>query len=388
MDKLSWNDEDRHIHFRLDEAVAKKRGLSLAARYALNPKKYKGDSNVTFPFTIANVDLFVFSTSICILAFELRFQDDDPYKIAAAQYYLRKISTEQIHRVDDSYHYQPESFVEISERILKDAASSLSLDFFFYATPNNEKANFLTYIDVPEQASYDRELFFLKWCYHDKFDYNNADYDDSEDYRASECTVWGLSPSAAACLVTRKKTQIDFIENIFQRNFRKQYLLTYILLHQKYMMYFFLTKMTIGLEGNLVQLEKYKSQLFDFETHYMSSYISEVPQYQRFYTKVRKAFLLNELFSDVQEPLLQLTEIKKEQSEKKRREYDDRINTALTTLSLLTIVYALTDASGITANMDWFLPGKIARVIQMITLIGVAIISMIMLCRLLFLKKH
>ena len=165
--------------------------------------------------------------------------------------------------------------------------------------------------------------------------------------------------------------------------------MTYILLlHQKYMMYLFLTKMSSGLDGNLEQLEKYKTQLYDFETHYMFSYVSEVPQYQRFYQKVRKMFMLDALFGDVQEPLLQLTEIKKEKAEKEQREYGSRINTVLTTLSLLTIVSALTDASGITANLNWFIPSEVARIIQLVALGGVALVSLIMLFRLLFLKKR
>lgn len=391
LDKISWNDEVCDIHYQLNADFAKACGLSLGTDwYGLEAKTYKDESNVAFNFMISNVELFVFNTSVCILAFELRFQDDDPFKIAAAQYYLRKISTEQIHRVADSDQSHGESFVDISGRILKAVAGDMTLDFFFYATPNNEKANFLTYIDAPKQESYEKELYYLKWCYNDKFDYNNIlCNDDSENYQVSECTIWGISVSAAVCLVARTQSQAEFIENVFQKNFRKQYLLTYILLlHQKYMMYLFLTKMSSGLKGNLAQLEKYKAQLYDFETHYMFTYVSEVPQYQRFYSKVRKMFMLDALFRDVQEPLLQLTEIKKEMAEKAQREYDDRINTALTTVSLLTIVSALTDASGITANLGWIISSEAAKIIQLVALSGVAVVSLIMLGRLIFLKKR
>lgn len=390
IDKLSWNSNNDGIHFQLDPQFAQAHGLALdTAWYGLDSKKYMGQTDVAFPFNISNVELFAFNTSVCVLAFELRFQDDDPYKIAAAQYFLRKISTEKIYRMDSAENAQGESFVDISGRLLADAAKDLTLDFFFYATPKNEKANFLTYIDVPAKESYEKELFYLKWCYNDQFQYTNAiSEDDSENYWASASTLWGISVSAAVCLVIRSETQAAFLENTFQKNFKKQYLLTYILLlHQKYMMYLFSTKRARGLEDNLAELEKYKAQLYDFETHYMFSYISEVPQYQNFYKKVRKWFCLDALFRDVQEPLVQLTEIKKDQKDKAQREYDDRINTALTILSLLTIVSALTDAAGITSDLGWLIPSEIAKIIQLVALSGVAVLSIIMICRLIFTKK-
>jgi hypothetical protein len=333
------------------------------------------------------VELFVFNTSICILAFELRFLDNDPYRIAAAQYYLRKISTEKIYLQEENS--TGESFVEISERILRQVAQGMTLDFFFYATPNNEKANFLTYLDVPAQESYERELFYLKWCYSDKFAYSDVgEGKDSENYHASEGIVWGLSVSAAACLTHRSAEQKAFIEGVFQKNFRKQYLLTYILLlHQKYMMYLFLTKMSIGLDGNLVLLEAYKKRLYAFETHYMFSYVSEVPQYQRLYTKIRRLFVLDELFKDVQEPLLQLTEIQEQVAEKTKKARDDRMNAALLVLSLFTIISALTDAGGIVSNWGWVISEEVSRIIQIGALIVVVGMILFMIVRIIKNKK-
>lgn len=391
VEKISNNDNNGNTHFVLDEKFAEQNGLYLGNKwYTLGNKKYKGEENADFSFMISNVELFTFSTAICILAFELRFKDNDPLKIAATQYYLRKISTEQIYLADDTEKAKGESFVDISARMLNAASSGIPLDFFFYAARHNEKANFLTYVDVPEKKNYDEELFYLKWCYSDGFDYVDEQAEtDSENYYASKSIAWGISASAAVCLVCKSESQAEFIEKSFQKNFRKQYLMTYILLlHQKYMMYLFLTKASVGLEGDLVQLEKYKAMLYDFETHYMFSYISEVPQYQRFYNKVSKMFCLDVLFEDVQEPLVELTEIKKQKAEKEQRDYDYRLNTALTTLSLLTVVSALTDATGITANLTWFIPPYLAKILQLGALGCVVIISMVMLVRLIFLKKR
>jgi len=166
--------------------------------------------------------------------------------------------------------------------------------------------------------------------------------------------------------------------------------MTYILLlHQKYMMYLFLTKMSIGINGNLKELQKYKQRLYEFENYYMFSNITEVPQYQRFYDKVKSAFSLDQMFGDVREPLGQLSEIEQQSAEKKQREYDYRINTALTTLSLLTVVSALTDASGVTSNLSWLIPSPISKIIQIVAVIAVLILTIVMFCRLLSLKnKH
>lgn len=377
-------------HFRLNENFAKEQGLHLGTKcYSTDAKVYQGQKDTYFRFRIANVELFSFNTGICILAFELQFEEDDPIMIASAQYYLRKITTERIHIDGDTGADSRVSFVDISRRILSKAAQNVEIDFFFYAAPNNEKANFLTYVDVPCKEAYERELFHLKWCYHDGFDYRDeADFNDSENYVASRNTIWGITVSAAVCLVNRDEKQREFIENVFQKNFRRQYLMTYVLLlHQKYMMYLFLTKMSVGIDGDLEQLEKYKAKLYDFETNYMFTYISEVPQYQRFYTKVRNQFALEDLFRGVQEPLSQLTEIQKQTAENKQREYDYRINTALTTLSLLTIVSALTDATGVTSNLTWLIAPQISRIIQIIMLVLVSVVSIFMLARLISLKK-
>lgn len=373
--------------FKLDPQFAAAKGLHLKTKqYRTAAKPFAGQMNQGFQFQIANVKLYTFNTGICILAFELRFLDNDPIKIASAQYYLRKISTEKIYSADNA---SGESFVEISERILSNCTRSTALDFFFYATPNNEKANFLTYIDVPKQDNYNKELFYLKWCYNDSFDYHENCYDsDSQNYMANPCTNWGISVSAAVCLVYRSDNQKQFIEKTFQKNFRRQYLLTYVLLlHQKYMMYLLLTKLSVGLEGNLKQLKAYKERLYHFETHYMFSYISEVPQYQRFYTIVRKTFALDQLFSDVREPLNQLTEMQKQEAESKQQAQEDRVNTALATLSILTIVSALTDASGITANLGWLIPENVSPYIQSGTIALVVIVCIVMVIRLFRTKK-
>jgi hypothetical protein len=154
------------------------------------------------------------------------------------------------------------------------------------------------------------------------------------------------------------------------------------------MMYLFLTKLSVDLDGNLPLLKAYKERLYRFETHYMFSYISEVPQYQRFYTKVKNIFALDQLFAEVREPLTQLTEMQKQVADSEQQAYDQRINAALTTVSLLTIFSALTDASGLSSNFDWLIPAPLSRIIQIVLLGAVLGLSIYMLIRLFRIKKH
>lgn len=391
-EKISGNPggETGGYHFRLKPDFAREQDVHLDCEwYSTTEKNYKDQKNICFKFKIAGVEMFLFSTSIGILAFELRFEEDDPLRIAAAQYYLRKIATEKILSPVGKRVPAQESFVDLSRKVLKNTAREISLDFFFYAARNNEKANLLTYVDVPRKKNYDEELFFLKWCYHDGFDFCDAAFDeDSKNYRQNADAVWGISVSAAVCLINRSQKNKRFIENVFQKNFREQYLTTYILLlHQKYMMYLFLTKMSVGIAGKLEELEKYKSRLYDFETNYMFSYISEIPQYQTFYKKVRETFALDALFSDVKEPLTQLVEIQRQNREDEQQAYDDKLNTVLTTLSLLTLISAFVDATNIPASLGWLFPAHLVDWAQGIAGVCVIIIGAWSLIRLRSLKK-
>ena len=69
--------------FRIDHGFAEKQGLFLGTKqYRTAPKIFGGEKNSGFIFQIAGVDLRIFRTGICILAFELRFAENDPFKIS------------------------------------------------------------------------------------------------------------------------------------------------------------------------------------------------------------------------------------------------------------------------------------------------------------------
>ena len=357
--------------------------------YRTTPKKYKGETGVGFDFQISDVELFSFNTSVCILAYKLQFQRTDPLYIAAAQYYLRKIDVEPICvTMEDGTEYR-QTFIDLSQKLVGDLMHTYPLDFFFYAAPKNERANFLTYIDVPEKKNYDKELFYLRWCYHDEFPFDEEENaGDCVNYAANANTHWGISSSAAACLVNRTEKRKEFLEKVFQKNFMQQYLLTYVLLlHQKNMLYLLLTKISVEAEEDMDKLENYKRRLHAFDSKYVFIKITEVPQYQRFYEKVMHAFSIREMFSDVEQPLSQLTEIQRLQHEEREQAHDRRTNTILIVLSCLTIVSALTDALGITSNIDWLISTQFSHGLQLGLAAAVLIIGVGMIIRLIFLKN-
>lgn len=85
-------------------------------------------------------------------------------------------------------------------------AGVCSFDFFYYANPGTERANLFTYIEIESNVNYERDLFYLRHCYHDQYAYSEDEQTDSKEiYVLSPNVMWGLSPEAAACLVCRTK---------------------------------------------------------------------------------------------------------------------------------------------------------------------------------------
>lgn len=382
-DRLMKEDggEKNTYHYKFNREKSSELGVGLNnCIYSVHSKEGK------YEFRISDIETFVFDNNVSILALQLKFLENDPLKISSAQYYLRKISDEKIEHTVESGEKIEETFVDIAQRLFKNQLEKFNVDFFFYATRGTERANFLTYIDVKKKKSYAKELFYLKWCYHDGFVYDPISDQDDCSYIASTNSAWGISHSAAVCLVNRAGRQKNFIETTFQKNFKANYLFTYaLLLHQKYTMYLYLTKLSVDANPNLEELEKYKESLYQFENQYMFSYISEVPQYQRFYESNAKAFRLKEMFEDVKEPLSCLTEMQRQRAEEMQRADEKKLNDTLLTLSLLTIFSALADAAGFVDHLTflkdisgWVKGGLVAIVL---------IISGLLLYRLNSIKK-
>jgi hypothetical protein len=150
------------------------------------------------------------------------------------------------------------------------------------------------------------------------------------------------------CLALPDRSDKKFLRKTFIGNFKNEYLFMYILLlHQKYVMYLLLTRIGVGMNKDLGALEKYKEDLYDFETNFIFTHITEVPQYQMLYEKIYDAFSLKQMFDDVHDPLLSLEEIKRKTFEDEQKKADENLNMAITSLSYLSIISVFTDTFGL-----------------------------------------
>lgn len=216
----------------------------------------------------------------------------------------------------------------------------------------------------------------MRRCYSDGFIYiENDKIDEEEIFFPTKDTVWGISPEAAICLVCPGYGREQFLRGTFYKNFNAQYLFMYVLiLHQKYVLYMFLMKIGIGTYNNLETLEEYRQALYEFETDFVFSCVTEVPQYQNLYDRMTKAFSLKKMYDDVHEPLISLGEVRRETAENEQKRRDDNVNHALLMLSVLSFFSALVDSFDfIESFFGWFLDDIWVKVVQICCIIGIVI---------------
>lgn len=335
------------FHFTLRDSSRQKFDIiEKNALYRTSAHTCCGQENRNFQFYLDSVSLYCFSTSVGIMAFRISFTENDPILIASAQYYLKKVSRETIYPVSGEASKSNDTFLSLAERLSGGIGLSVSPQIFYYANPSTERANILSLIEVEKKDNYKKELYYLRHCYkQDGFLFFESDEEDSREiYQASPDTVWGISAEAAVCLICPEDGRAQFLQNDFFRNFNTQYLFMYILLlHQKYVLYMFLTTLGVGTSNDLESLETYQHELYEFETDFVFSRITEVPQYQNLYNRMMEAFSLKELFDDVREPLTSLSDVRRIDEENKQKKQDMAVNRALFILSMLAFFSALTD---------------------------------------------
>ena len=215
------------------------------------------DQTLKFKMRLLGLDLFVFSTSVCILAFKINFAEDDAFYIANAQYRLKKVTREVLFPLFGEA--QPITLYGLAEQELKKLNETgdiqIENNLFFCANPHTPRANTLTILNVEEANGhhYDKELFYLRNCYSEGFIYNeNDDSNSSEVFTPSIDTLWGITPEAVVCLTCSGNGREQFIKNTFFQNFNTQYLFMYVLLlHQKYSLYNFMMKVNTDINNNI-----------------------------------------------------------------------------------------------------------------------------------------
>ena len=159
-----------------------------------------------------------------------------------------------------------------------------------------------------------------------------------------------------------------------------------LLLHQKYELYNLLTRIGVGRYNDLEKLEEYRKELFEFETDFVFSRITEVPQYQDLYDKISAAFALKDMYADVREPLISLSEERRQESDKKQKAQDERMNRTLAVLSAITLISAFTDLFALLGGLFAKLPEDTLALVQYIVL-GLMVLPAAYLIISLFRKK-
>lgn len=378
-DKINSRDQKncQCFHYQLNGDVRRDVcDVSQGAWYTLKGRIYKGEPE-EFPFQILSIQLYCFSTTVCILAIKVTFQQNDPYWVSSALYYLKKVSREKIY--PQNGECEPFTLLELAKRAMSTMVHFDDLTFFYYANPSTERANILTYLETDSMENVRHQLYYLRRCYSEGFLYwENSALDKEELYVHSQDIIWGISPEAAACLTCGSFGREKFIRGTFYKNFNAQYLFMYVLLlHQKYVLYLFLTRIGIGTYNNLEMLEEYRSHLYEFETDFVFSCVTEVPQYQNLYDRMTRAFSLETMYKDVHEPLTALSDVRRISNEEKQQNRDKNMNRALVVLSLLSLFSALVDSFDfIQSFFGWFLNDTGVKVAQVICICAIVITTL------------
>lgn len=289
--------------------------------------------------------------------FELSAQQSDPQYLSNLQFRLKNVSAcklvpQKLQTCpDEAKPEKYESFLSLARLALKimvQEKENVELGTFFdYVNPGNERANVLTYLEVlPERYEMrKKDLFYLKRCYGSSYEYfEDSEREKEENFSLVGNITWGVTSEAAVCLACLSEKQENFLHGRLQNNFRNQYLYMYVfLLHQKYVFYQFLTRISQGTYNDLKTLEQYHAQLCNFETDYVFSHITDVPQYQQLYDKIGQAFSLRELYQDVRDPVTHLSELRQAAEEKEQQRRERSLSLALALLSLLAVFSGLAD---------------------------------------------
>ena len=314
--------KSRCAHFVLTDEAMELYGFAGEKNTFYTEKHLLNGIEAAYAFEITGVQIYYFSTSVSLLIFQLHFKStsgvsgslpsQELLRISSAQYYLKKVSHEYIHQCGEK-GIKRTTLLGLAQMLIEPLGLDGRLDFFFYANQGTERANLLTYLEADFSDGFQRELFYLRRCYREDYLYHpDEKQDEREIYTASENIVWGFSPEAAVCIACPEKGGEEFLHTRFVNNFKNQYLFMYVLLlHQKYVLYLFQTMIDAELYEDFEVLEEYRKKLYKFETDFVYSRVTEVQHYQNLYDRMSDAFALRDMYEDVREPLLALSEVRR-----------------------------------------------------------------------------
>lgn len=395
-DKVMAKDRKKRLcfHFRLLESARPVVGIpsrqTLCHTQAHKQAHASRGGTIRFRFYLESVDLFCFRTKVCAVVLRVSVDAKDPVEVSSALYYLKSAASENVTWTLESGQFAQQTLLGIAEG----AFIQTGLDdpqFFFFSNRSRRVSNVLTYLEVGANDDYGRELFYLRNCYDDGFLYDpvcDSEHRRSETLVTSPSVTWGFTSEAAVCLACTERPDREFVKEEFSEEFRRQYLFMYMfLLHQKYMLYHFLTDYRTSNES-LDSLESYRAQLFGFEADYLYTRITEVTQYQALYERLSEAFSLKEMFEDVREPLRELEEQRRQVANDREAERDAVINRALFWLSVLAVFSAWIDGMDFVSTLFGVFMGSeaadaslLVKGVQLAVVVGIAVTAILVLRR-------
>lgn len=386
-DKIKAPDENARQCFQFGLNDQARSGLGLAGKdewCSTAEYTFRGET-VKARFKLVDIKMFCFRTSVGMFAFRVSFENDDPYWISNALFYMKKVSRTELELGSPE---NKDTMLGISRKLAEEFSDICKLDFFFYAYEKTERANVLTFLTADIKENFNRELFYLRRCYSEGYKYLKNEKLESEELHSPSYGInWGISPEAAVCIACPDAGLEKFLKESFYRNFNSQYLLMYVLLlHQKYVLYKFLTTIGNSDRNDLSKLEDYKNELYEFETDFVFSCITEVPQYQDLYDKIAQSFALRKMYEDVHEPILSLAEVRREETEKEQRQRDKNLNQALILLSILSIFSALVDGYDFVKEFmseQFALSADVISVIQFVLVIIIILLAVFIIVKIL-----
>lgn len=270
-------------------------------------------------FIIDSIKLIAFSSNICMLAFNLHFLCKSvDYKIVSnSLYFLKKISDGKFRNTSEES--STVSWITLSKALLQPLLSfgnhSINFDLNYYSEEKYARANFFVSIIGKNNGTkneYDKALYYLKHGFTEKYDYIPSK--NINNYYAPNGRKWGISYEGCACILT---TEHQMVIRKQLSEFRNEYFLMYcLLLHQKYFYYKLLMQVGNPKGNSLHELKKYKSDLINFESDFVFSTITEVPQYQGVHEMFFSQLQLSNLCADVKGPIVNLNNNKIEKNEK------------------------------------------------------------------------
>ena len=316
-----------------------------------------------FLFTIRSVHCYCFNpTGIAILAFEISAHVPTeldpslaPYWLSSMLFHLKKVQNVRIMpAIHEDYveKVQPNnydikkteptgiSFCNLGKLLASDllgipttgVRGDSGRPYLFYQNPasmyrgeddttgKSIRSNTLSFVCVPQTGGTDtlKPLRYLTQCFDVNVPYSNSSTLQMKTLLPESDVAWGIATENVTCLAKES----PYVKETYRQHVRYQFQFIYVLLlHQKFFYYLLLSEIVGARNGDMKVMEAYRDKLGEFNAAFTFSRITEVVQYQQFYELAGKAIGLDQLKSDVYEPLEQLVSLQREQESRRLEKY-------------------------------------------------------------------